>query len=125
MISDLKIGGGGGADFGDQKMVRFSLAVMGFVALCLSVAATEAQDMKYKDPNLPLNVRIKDLMGRMTLEEKIGQMTQIERSVASAAVMNKYFIGMHSSFIQIMCTRKLLCIHVFYVSFFVLEQGFS
>lgn len=100
-------------------MVRFSLAVMGFVALCLSVAATEAQDMKYKDPNLALNVRIKDLMDRMTLEEKIGQMTQIERSVASADVMNKYFIGMHSSFIQIMCTRKLLFIHVFYVSFFV------
>ncbi|XP_058196222.1 uncharacterized protein LOC131312476 [Rhododendron vialii] len=74
-------------------MVRFSLAVMGFVALCLSVAATEAQDMKYKDPNLALNVRIKDLMDRMTLEEKIGQMTQIERSVASADVMKKYFIG--------------------------------
>ncbi|KAI8525897.1 hypothetical protein RHMOL_Rhmol13G0266500 [Rhododendron molle] len=74
-------------------MVRFSLAVMGFVALCLSVAATEAQDMKYKNPNLALNVRIKDLMERMTLEEKIGQMTQIERSVASADVMKKYFIG--------------------------------
>ncbi|XP_061992040.1 uncharacterized protein LOC133710080 [Rosa rugosa] len=29
----------------------------------------------------------------MTLEEKIGQMTQIECSVASAEVMNKYYIG--------------------------------
>lgn len=99
-------------------MVRFSLAVMGFVALCLSVAATEAQDMKYKDPNLALNVRIKDLMDRMTLEEKIGQMTQIERSVASADVMNKYFIGMHSSFIQIMCTRKLYYVYTFFMCLF-------
>lgn len=34
-----------------------------------------------------------DLVSRMTLEEKIGQMTQIERGVASAEVMKKYFIG--------------------------------
>ncbi|KAL8496226.1 hypothetical protein ACS0TY_020079 [Phlomoides rotata] len=32
-------------------------------------------------------------MSRMTLEEKIGQMTQIEREVSSADVVNKYFIG--------------------------------
>ncbi|KAL8129474.1 hypothetical protein V2J09_018629 [Rumex salicifolius] len=49
--------------------------------------------MKYKDPKQPLNVRIKDLVGRMTLEEKIGQMAQIEKTVASADVLNKYFIG--------------------------------
>ncbi|KAL7154682.1 hypothetical protein ABFS83_03G017100 [Erythranthe nasuta] len=47
----------------------------------------------YKDPKQPLNKRIKDLMGKMTLEEKIGQMTQIERSVASSEVVKKYFIG--------------------------------
>uniref|UniRef100_A0A453FM53 beta-glucosidase n=1 Tax=Aegilops tauschii subsp. strangulata TaxID=200361 RepID=A0A453FM53_AEGTS len=48
---------------------------------------------KYKDPKQPVNTRIKDLIGRMTLAEKIGQMTQIERSVASADVMKNYFIG--------------------------------
>ncbi|KAA8549900.1 hypothetical protein F0562_001584 [Nyssa sinensis] len=32
-------------------------------------------------------------MSRMTLEEKIKQMVQIDRSVASAEVMKKYFIG--------------------------------
>ncbi|KAG5556302.1 hypothetical protein RHGRI_006793 [Rhododendron griersonianum] len=48
---------------------------------------------KYRDPERPLNARIKDLMRRMSLEEKIGQMVQIERSVASAEVMKKYFIG--------------------------------
>ncbi|KAI3450797.1 hypothetical protein Pfo_007462 [Paulownia fortunei] len=67
--------------------------VTGLVVLWLWMAAVEAVYIKYKDPKQPLNVRIKDLMSRMTLEEKIGQMTQIERKVASADVMNKYFIG--------------------------------
>lgn len=63
------------------------------VFLCLWAAVTEAQYAKYKDPKQPLNVRIKDLMKRMTVEEKIGQMTQIERKVASSDVMKQYFIG--------------------------------
>uniref|UniRef100_A0A0D9YFJ7 beta-glucosidase n=1 Tax=Oryza glumipatula TaxID=40148 RepID=A0A0D9YFJ7_9ORYZ len=49
--------------------------------------------MKYLDPKQPTNTRIKDLISRMTLAEKIGQMTQIERGVASADVMKNYFIG--------------------------------
>ncbi|KAL4341692.1 hypothetical protein GQ457_08G013720 [Hibiscus cannabinus] len=49
--------------------------------------------MKYKDPEQPVLVRVRDLLDRMTLEEKIGQMVQIERTVASAEVMKKYFIG--------------------------------
>ncbi|XP_057808221.1 uncharacterized protein LOC131022745 isoform X1 [Salvia miltiorrhiza] len=63
------------------------------VFLCLWAAVAEAEYVKYKDPKQPLNVRIKDLMNRMTLEEKIGQMTQIERKVASPDVMKQYFIG--------------------------------
>ncbi|GAB2218911.1 hypothetical protein Drorol1_Dr00002144 [Drosera rotundifolia] len=49
--------------------------------------------IKYKDPNQPVGVRVKDLLTRMTLLEKIGQMTQIDREVASADVLNTYFIG--------------------------------
>ncbi|KAI4984879.1 hypothetical protein ZWY2020_017509 [Hordeum vulgare] len=59
---------------------------------CLVVLA-RAEYPKYKDPNQPLAVRIKDLLGRMTLAEKIGQMTQIERVNATAEAMSKYFIG--------------------------------
>ncbi|KAL7154192.1 hypothetical protein ABFS83_04G218900 [Erythranthe nasuta] len=58
-----------------------------------AAAAAEGDYMKYKDPKQPLKVRVKDLMKRMTLEEKIGQMTQIEREVASPDIMKKYFIG--------------------------------
>ncbi|KAH0996610.1 hypothetical protein GBA52_020474 [Prunus armeniaca] len=75
-------------------MARFSIPMMGFLLLCIILLApTEAAYLKYKDPKQPLNVRIRDLMKRMTLEEKIGQMVQIERSVATPDAMNKYFIG--------------------------------
>lgn len=74
-------------------MGGFSTVTFGIVLLCLWAAVSEAEYMKYKDPKQPLKVRIYDLLGRMTLEEKIGQMVQIERQVASADVMNKYFIG--------------------------------
>ncbi|XP_072990371.1 uncharacterized protein [Typha latifolia] len=61
--------------------------------LCCFTAMGEAEYLKYKDPKQPLNVRINDLVNRMTLAEKIGQMSQIERENATAGVMQKYFIG--------------------------------
>lgn len=49
--------------------------------------------IKYKDPKQSIDTRVKDILSQITLEEKIGQMLQIERKVASADVMKKYFIG--------------------------------
>lgn len=66
---------------------------MAFLFLIFWIAMTNAKYCKYKDPKQPLDVRIKDLLNRMTLEEKIGQMVQIDLSVASPKVMKKYFIG--------------------------------
>ncbi|XP_010493212.1 PREDICTED: uncharacterized protein LOC104770480 [Camelina sativa] len=66
--------------------------VLCLVLLCCAVAAAEGT-LKYKDPKQPLGARIRDLMNRMTLQEKIGQMVQIERSVATPEAMQKYFIG--------------------------------
>ncbi|KAL0285345.1 UNVERIFIED_CONTAM: Beta-glucosidase BoGH3B [Sesamum angustifolium] len=46
-------------------------------------AATTTGDLKtgtlYKDPKKPMNMRIKNLMQQMTLEEKIAQMSQVNR----------------------------------------------
>ena len=53
-------------------------------------------DAKYKDPKQALNTRIDDLLRRMTLAEKIGQMSQIERVNATADVMKNYFIGIYT-----------------------------
>ncbi|RLN22184.1 hypothetical protein C2845_PM07G03690 [Panicum miliaceum] len=47
----------------------------------------------YKDPRQPLNRRIGDLLRRMTLAEKIVQMSQIERENATADVVRGYFVG--------------------------------
>lgn len=73
-----------------MKIWRFVLAFV--VILCVCVTS-QAEYLKYKDPKQPLNARIRDLIKRMTLQEKIGQMVQIDRSVASAEVMQKYGIG--------------------------------
>ncbi|KAK6787941.1 hypothetical protein RDI58_016466 [Solanum bulbocastanum] len=74
-------------------MGRFSIPVKGFVLFCLWAVITKVEYLKYKDPKQPMSTRIKDLMKRMTLEEKIGQMCQIERRFASPDVMKQYFIG--------------------------------
>ncbi|KAH7675257.1 beta-glucosidase protein [Dioscorea alata] len=63
-----------------------------FFLLCCAYAG-EADYILYKDHKQHLNYRIKDLLSRMTLAEKIGQMTQIERKNASADVMKNYLIG--------------------------------
>ncbi|XP_009801866.1 uncharacterized protein [Nicotiana sylvestris] len=77
-----------------KTMGRYAIPVKGlFVLFCLWAVAVEAEYLKYKDPKQPLGARIRDLMKRMSLEEKIGQMTQIERKVATADVMKQYFIG--------------------------------
>lgn len=55
----------------------------------------DAEYMKYKDPKQSIDSRVDDLVSRMTLEEKIGQMLQIERKYASADLVKKYFIGNH------------------------------
>ncbi|XP_021811165.1 lysosomal beta glucosidase-like [Prunus avium] len=76
-----------------KEIARIPIFLMGLLFLCFYIAIAQAQYINYKDPKQPLNSRIKDLVSRMTLEEKIGQMVQIDRSVASAEVMKKYFIG--------------------------------
>ena len=91
-------------------MGRLSKPMMGFMLLCCLAVLTEAEYIKYKDPKQPVGARIKDLMKRMTLEEKIGQMVQIERSVATPDVMKQYFIGKHfGSYILLHIHVVLVC----------------
>ncbi|KAH9327142.1 hypothetical protein KI387_007320, partial [Taxus chinensis] len=61
--------------------------------LCFAFVWVEAEYVQYKDPSQPVIARAEDLLRRMTLEEKIGQMTQIERTVASVDVMKQYYSG--------------------------------
>ncbi|XP_042511489.1 beta-glucosidase BoGH3B-like [Macadamia integrifolia] len=72
-------------------MVKISIPLVGLLCLCCWVAMAEAQ--KYKDPKQGLNVRIRDLMNRMTLEEKIGQMMQLDVKKATPEIMKTFSIG--------------------------------
>jgi len=47
----------------------------------------------YHNPSLPFEQRVADLLARMTLEEKIGQMTQVEKNSLSPAEVTARFIG--------------------------------
>ncbi|CAI9273087.1 unnamed protein product [Lactuca saligna] len=73
-------------------MEKLYLCVFAMLATC-SWAIIVKSHMKYKDPKQPIGVRIMDLMSRMTLEEKIGQMTHIDSYVATPEVMRTYLIG--------------------------------
>nr|XP_043616971.1 beta-glucosidase BoGH3B-like [Erigeron canadensis] len=76
-------------------MVRLmEMSYLGMMALLLMlVVAVVADDFKYKDPKQPVAARVKDLLDRMTMEEKIGQMVQIERISATPDIMKHYYIG--------------------------------
>ena len=48
----------------------------------------------YKNPGLPVMDRVLDLLSYMTLEEKIGQMTQVDRQfLESENDINTYYLG--------------------------------
>ncbi|HEV2424880.1 MAG TPA: glycoside hydrolase family 3 N-terminal domain-containing protein [Terriglobia bacterium] len=58
-----------------RKPVRLTAVIVGFIVLILgtSLPAQDAQPA-YKNPRLPIEQRVSDLLGRMTLEEKCAQL---------------------------------------------------
>lgn len=65
--------------------------LVAFMLLCI-IGSTNAVEI-YKDPAQPIPRRIHDLMGRMSLQEKIGQMTQLDRTAATPEIMKEFSIG--------------------------------
>src|SRR5205814_2591136 len=47
----------------------------------------------YKNPNAPIDDRVEDLLKRMTLEEKIGQMTLVEKNSIKDPDLIEMYIG--------------------------------
>ena len=87
-------------------MARISTSFLGIfllVLLCCYASNTvqAAAYAAYKDPKQPIGARIRDLMKRRTLEEKIGQMVQIERVNATAQIMKQFYIGMQCKWIEL------------------------
>src|SRR5438132_1264457 len=65
------------------------------VALAVFISSGSAlQVPPYKNPSLPIEQRAADLLGRMTLDEKIGQMTQVDRQfLKPESDIETYFLG--------------------------------
>ncbi len=59
-----------------RRAVAIAMLAIGLAAP--GVAAANER-LPYEDPRLPVQRRVDDLLARMTLEEKVGQMTQTER----------------------------------------------
>jgi beta-glucosidase len=58
-----------------------------------TTAGSESGTVLYTDPSQPLETRVEDLLKRMTLDEKIGQMTQVEKNSIKPGDISNYFIG--------------------------------
>jgi beta-glucosidase len=64
----------------EAKTIPIQLMASGAdVTLDKPVVVINAHQLPYLNPNLPVAQRVADLMSRMTLGDKIGQMTQAER----------------------------------------------
>ena len=59
-------------------MTRY-VRILLLTTVVLTLGAATASAAPYQDARQPVSKRVSDLLSRMTLEEKIGQMTQTER----------------------------------------------
>ena len=85
------------------RLPRSVSALLGLVSVALlaGCAATapvpspspEAGALPYLDVSLPVAERVEDLLGRMELADKVGQMTQAERAVVSPAAVTEHRLG--------------------------------
>ncbi|MDT5027165.1 MAG: beta-glucosidase, partial [Micromonosporaceae bacterium] len=69
------------------------LASVLVVVGALGNRSASAAVLPYQDPTLPVATRVSDLLGRMSLDEKIGQMTQAERLAVSNSDITTYRLG--------------------------------
>jgi beta-glucosidase len=68
------------------------LAAVGATGPAVPSPATAAA-LPYQDPTLPVATRVNDLLSRMTLDDKVGQMTQSERGTTTAADVTSHRVG--------------------------------
>ena len=74
-----------------QKLACLSMLLL---ILCVgAVAAQSPEDAPYRDASLPIEARVEDLLGRLSLAEKIGQMTLVESGSISPQQAVEYHVG--------------------------------
>jgi beta-glucosidase len=79
---------------GSIKLKQWVSAVLAAAMLATMAAFPgKAYANDYQNPSLPVEQRVADLLGRMTLQEKVGQMLQVERLAATPAQVGANYIG--------------------------------
>ena len=66
-----------------RLLVAAAAAVLAVGVAVPSAAPRATAVLPYEDSSRPVSVRVADLLSRMTLEEKVGQMTQAERGAVT------------------------------------------
>lgn len=61
-------------------MWRFSFALP-LLAICTTAQAQDAAQLPFRDPSLPIETRVRDLVGRLTLEEKAQQLNHMNQGI--------------------------------------------
>src|SRR5690606_28542668 len=74
-----------------------ALPLLALVVLLAGSCASPADTPPYLDPELPLDSRVQDLVGRMTLEEKVSQMLDVAPAIERLGVpeYNWWNEGLH------------------------------
>src|SRR5260221_14370693 len=79
------------------SLLIFTLTAVVFLSLSMpgvpAPIALAKPSAAYQDPSLPVAQRVKDLLGRMTLDEKIGQMTLANKNGVKGNDIQDKFIG--------------------------------
>ena len=88
-----------------QRWAKVAVAfIMALLGIFLTVTHTDLFDAKptvsmppanalYLDPSQPIEARVADLLSYMTLEEKIGQMTLVEKNSIQGGDVAAYHVG--------------------------------
>ncbi len=77
-----------------RRLAAVLLLVVSTVAGAgVAASSARAAVLPYQDPSLPVATRVNDLLARMSLDEKIGQMTQAERQAVTGAQITQFRLG--------------------------------
>lgn len=78
-----------------MKLRSYLSFLLALTSILMLFSASLAQDdaLPYQNPELPVEDRVADLLARMSLEEKIGQMTLVEKNSIRPTDISGKFIG--------------------------------
>lgn len=76
-----------------MKFVHRFAGLAMLIGIVMAGSVSVAQDAPYLDPSLDVETRVEDLLGRMSLDEKIGQMTLVENGSITPESVTRFSIG--------------------------------